>query len=271
MVRQMLYPVSSDLRLARELADIADAISLPSFRSQDFSVSLKADRTHVTEADRAVEEAVTAKLAEARPGDAIHGEELGASGSGRRQWIIDPIDGTANFMRGVPIWGTLIALVIDGIPEIGVVSAPALGRRWWGATGLGAYVDEDPASGDTATERRIQVSGTGELAEASLIYNSLKGWDDAGRLSQLVDLSRAVWRTRAIGEVWAYMLVAEGAADIAGEFDLQPYDMAAIEPIIREAGGRFSSADGEEGPWHGSALATNGMLHDQVLGIIASR
>lgn len=267
----MLYPLSSDLRLARELADIADAISLPRFRAQDFSVSVKDDRTHVTEADRAVEEAIAAKLAEARPGDGIYGEEFGVSGSGSRQWIVDPIDGTANFMRGIPVWATLVALVVDEVPEVGVVSAPALSRRWWGATGLGAYVDEEPGNGDTATERRIQVSGVAELGDASLIYNNLKQWDEAGRLEQLVDLSRSVWRTRAVGEAWAYMLVAEGAADVAGEFDLKPYDVAAIEPIVREAGGRFTSADGESGPWHGSALATNGALHDQVLDIVAAR
>lgn len=265
MAVELLHPISSDLRLARELADLADTIALPAFRARDFGVYVKEDRTHVTDADRAVERALRDRLAQARPSDGIYGEEYGSQGSSKRQWIIDPIDGTANFLRGVPIWATLIALVIDGVPEVGVVSAPALNRRWWGASGHGAYIDDDLSDTNTATDRRIQVSGVDSLAESLLIYNSLKGWDDAGRSEQLLKLSRQVWRTRAVGDFWAYLLVAEGAAEIAGEFDLQPYDIAAIEPIIREAGGRFTSVDGEPGPWHGSALATNGLLHEQAV------
>nr|WP_244960665.1 inositol monophosphatase family protein [Pseudoclavibacter chungangensis] len=266
-----MHPISSDLRLARELADIADAISMPRFRSHDFDVSLKEDRTHVTDADRAVERAIRERLADARPSDSIYGEEYGTQGTSRRQWIIDPIDGTANYMRGVPIWATLIGLVIDGVPEVGVVSAPALNRRWWGATGHGAYIDDDLSDSNTATDRRIQVSGVQRLEDATISYNSLKGWDEAGRLDPLIDLSRRVARSRAVGEFWSYVLVAEGAIDIAGEYDLKPYDMAALEPVVREAGGRFTSLAGEEGPWHGSALATNGELHDEVLAIVAKR
>ena len=271
MAVELLHPISSDLRLARELADIADGVSMRAFKARDFGVYEKEDRTHVTDADRAVERALRARLEQARPADAIFGEEFDAPCTPKRQWIIDPIDGTANFMRGIPIWATLIALAIDGVPEVGVVSAPALNRRWWGASGHGAYTDDDLSDTNTATDRRIQVSAVDDLAAASVSYNSLKGWDDEGRLQQLVDLSRSVWRTRAIGEVWSYMLVAEGALEIAGEFDLKPYDMAAIEPIVREAGGRFSSVDGESGPWHGSALATNGLLHDRALQVLAAR
>lgn len=241
------------------------------FRARDFSVYEKEDRTHVTDADRAVERVLRESLEAARPSDGIFGEEYGVQGQGRRQWIIDPIDGTVNFMRGIPIWATLIALTVDGVPEVGVVSAPALNRRWWGATGHGAYMDDDLSDQNTATDRRIQVSGVSDLAAATVSYNSLKGWDEAGRLDQLIELERAVWRTRAVGEVWSYMLVAEGAIEIAGEFDLQPYDMAAIEPIVREAGGRFTSVDGAAGPWHGSALATNGLLHDEVMRRVAVR
>lgn len=257
--------LAADLALALRLADAADAVSLDRFRAVDLHVSTKPDRTPVTDADQAVERAIRAGLAAERASDGILGEEYGtAAGSGdgaQRQWIIDPIDGTANFLRGVPIWGTLIALAIDGVPVVGVVSAPALGRRWWGARGLGAHT---AAAGD-AEPRRLRVSAVSALDDAVLSYNSLPGWDDAGRLEQIIGLTRAVWRARAIGDMWSYMLVAEGAIDIAGEFDLQPYDMAALQPIVEGAGGRFTSVDGEPGPWHGSALATNGLLHDEVL------
>lgn len=259
-----------DLALALDLADRADAISLDRFRAVDLTVTTKPDRTPVTDADQAVERAIRTGLAEQRPDDGILGEEYGveagtAQGEGR-QWIIDPIDGTANFLRGVPIWGTLIALAVDAVPVLGVVSAPALGQRWWGARGLGAYTAQHGGS-----ERKLQVSGVRDLADASLSYNSLPGWDQAGRLQPIIELSRSVWRARAIGDMWSYMLVAEGAIDIAGEFDLQPYDMAALQPIVEEAGGRFSSVDGDEGPWHGSALATNGLLHQEVLQRLRAR
>lgn len=265
MATELLHPISSDLRLARELADLADSVSMQHVRSRELGMYVKEDHTPVTDADRAVEATIRERLTQARPSDAFFGEESGRYGESRRQWIIDPIDGTANFMRGIPVWATLIALVVDGHPEVGVVSAPALNRRWWGATGLGAYMDDDLSDSNTATDRRIDVSGVESLDQASISYNSLKGWDEAGRLAELVNLERQVWRTRAYGEFWSYMLVAEGSLEAAGEFDLQPYDMAAIVPIIAEAGGRFTSVDGEEGPWHGSALASNGILHDELI------
>lgn len=262
--------IADDLALALELAAHADAISLDRFRAVDLTVTTKPDRTPVTDADQAVERVIRDGLAAARPHDGILGEEYGAAAgteSGAdRQWIIDPIDGTANFLRGVPIWGTLIALAIGGVPVVGVVSAPALRQRWWAGRGLGAFTAE---AGGPA--RGLHVSGVVDLADASLSYNSLPGWDDAGRLEPLIDLTRAVWRARAIGDMWSYMLVAEGAIDIAGEFDLKPYDMAALQPIVEEAGGRFSSVDGEPGPWHGSALATNGLLHEEVLHRLQAR
>lgn len=258
------HDLAADLELALELAARADAISIDRFRAVDLRVTTKPDRTPVTDADQAVERVIRDGLAAARPDDGILGEEFGtASGTGEgvhRQWIIDPIDGTANFLRGVPIWGSLIALAVDAVPVLGVVSAPALGQRWWGARGLGAHTAQHGGAA-----RRLQVSGVRELSDASLSYNSLPGWDGVGRLDQIVELTRAVWRARAIGDMWSYMLVAEGAIDIAAEFDLQPYDMAALQPIVEEAGGRFTSVDGETGPWHGSALATNGLLHEEVL------
>ena len=259
------YSAADDLALALALAADADHISLDRFQALDLVVTTKPDRTPVTDADQAVERSIRSGIEAARPNDSILGEEYGTQGSGSRQWIIDPIDGTANFLRGVPIWGTLIALAIDEVPVVGVVSSPALGKRWWGATGHGAWAQ---ASGEDA--RRIRVSSVADLADASLSYNSIAGWDQAGRLDEVIALTRRVWRSRAIGDMWAYMLLAEGSLDIVGEFDLQPYDMAALIPIVEEAGGRFTSVEGEPGPWSGSALATNGLLHDAVLGVVTS-
>jgi len=260
------YDIADDLRLARDLADMAHVISVDRFRAQDLRVETKPDRTPVTDADRAVEQALRAALRESRPRDAILGEEYGGSREAGRQWILDPIDGTANFLRGVPVWGTLIALAIDGVPVVGVVSAPAMGRRWWGARGEGAWVVDSPG----AAPRRLSVSGVQSLSDASLSYNSLKGWLEAGRGDSLLALSKEVWRTRGYGEFWSYMLVAEGSVDIAGEPDLKVYDNAALVPIVEEAGGRFSSLDGVAGPWEGTALATNGVLHDATVAALAA-
>jgi histidinol-phosphatase len=279
--------LDDDLRLALRLADAADAVSSERFLARDLEVTTKPDRTPVTDADRAVEEALRGMLADERPEDSILGEEFGTSGDASRQWILDPIDGTAHFLRGVPIWATLISLAVDGVPVVGVVSAPALGKRWWAAKGSGAWTDEsagavgrielpDELRGVLAAPavqqpRRIRVSGIADLAEATFSYNSIQQWDGAGRLDQLLELARGVWRDRAYGDAWAYMLVAEGLLDGAGEFDVKPYDLAALVPIVEEAGGRFTSADGEAGPWHGSSLATNGVLHDEILAIVAER
>jgi histidinol-phosphatase len=258
--------------VALKLADAADAISRERYQALDLVVTTKPDKTPVTDADRAVERAIIGTLAEERPHDAILGEEFGeqtgqASGSEvggaehpHRQWIIDPIDGTSNFLRGVPVWATLIALAVDGVPVVGVVSAPALGKRWWGSVGGGAWLTE----GDHKP-RRLGVSAVSALADASISYNSLQQWDQAGYLDKLIGLSRKVWRTRAYGDMWSYMMLAEGVLDAVAEFDLKPYDMAALIPIVREAGGRFSSVDGHNDCWHGSALATNGHLHNDLL------
>ena len=261
-----MHALSEDLDLALALADAADTISRARFTALDLVVTTKPDRTPVTDADQAVERAIRGLLAEQRPGDGILGEEFGTIGSTTRQWIIDPIDGTAGFLRGIPIWATLISLAIDGVPVLGVVSAPALGKRWWAAAGSGAW-SIDTRTAD-ATPLRLRVSGIDTLAEASISYGSLQQWDQAGHLDELVDLSRQVWRTRAYGDMWSYMLLAEGHLDVAGEFDLQPYDMAALAPIVQEAGGTFTSVDGQPGPWHGSALATNGLLHAATLAVL---
>lgn len=262
----MTFTLADDLAVAQVLAAEADLIAIDRYRAQDLDVQLKPDRTQVTDGDTRVERMIRAHLADARPDDAILGEEGGTTGSSSRTWIVDPIDGTSNFVRGVPIWGSLIALAIDGVPEVGVVSAPALGLRWWAATGHGAWRQERGGE-----PQRIRVSGIADLADATLVYNSLKGWDDAGRLDQLVAFSRAVGRTRAFGDLWSYMLLAEGAVDVVGEFDLKPWDIAALAPIVREAGGTVTDADGAEAIDTGSVLATNGILHAEALARIAAR
>lgn len=260
---------ADDLAVAMALAAEADLVSLDRYRAADLDVSLKSDRTHVTDADRRVESILREHLARLRPGDAILGEEFGALGDSRRQWILDPIDGTANFLRGVPNWGTLIALALDGVPIVGVVSAPALGRRWWAATGHGAWTQEGTNAGlGRAQPRRIRVSTVADLGQASVSYQSFQGWDREGRLDRLTALNRRVWRTRAYGDVWGHMLVAEGALDAAAEFDVKAWDIAPIVPIIREAGGAFSSADGEDGIGTGSILVSNAVLHDRMLELI---
>jgi histidinol-phosphatase len=259
--------LAEDLALALDLADRADAISLSRFRAVDLEVSTKPDRTPVTEADLAVERAIRDRLAEARPADGVLGEEFGAVGSTQRQWIVDPIDGTSNFLRGVPVWGTLIALAVDGDPVVGVASSPAMGRRWWASRGQGAWTTDAPGG----EPRRIRVSGVHELEHASLSFQSLAQWREAGYLDRLLSLAERVWRDRAYGDLWAYTLLAEGLIDVAAEFDVKTYDLAALIPIVEEAGGRFTSIDGAPGPSHGSALATNGRLHDAVLAALSER
>nr|WP_202107032.1 inositol monophosphatase family protein [Agromyces seonyuensis] len=266
---------ADDLALALELAGLADAVSLGRFRAVDLAIETKPDRTPVTEADLAVERAIRERLANERPADGVLGEEFGIAGSATRQWIIDPIDGTANFLRGIPVWSTLIALAVDGVPVVGVVTAPAMGRRWWAAAGSGAWTlasaaESGAAAGEDASlPRRIAVSKVAALEDAWLSFQSLGQWRDAGYLDRLLRLGERVWRDRAFGDMWSYMLVAEGLIDVTGEFDVKPYDLAAVIPIVEEAGGRFTSVTGEPGPWSGNSLATNGHLHDEVLDLLA--
>jgi histidinol-phosphatase len=256
--------LDNDLALALELADLADAAAMDRFRAVDLQVDTKPDRTFVTEADLAVERALRELLAARRPGDGVLGEEYGTQGSGSRQWIVDPIDGTSNFLRGVPVWGALIALTVDGVPVVGVASMPALGRRWWGAQGLGAFTTDAPG----AEPRAIRVSQVADLADASLSFQSIAQWRDAGRLDALHALGERVWRDRAYGDLWSYCLLAEGLLDIVSEFDLKPWDIAAAVPIIEAAGGRVTSVSGSA-LGDGSVLATNGRLHDAVLDVLA--
>jgi histidinol-phosphatase len=259
------FSLADDLSLALALAAEADLVSFDRYSALDLVVTTKPDRTPVTDADQAVERLIRERIGAARPDDTILGEEYGGGREEGRQWIIDPIDGTANFMRHVPIWGTLIALAIDGVPVVGVVSSPALGKRWWAAKGHGAWSETIEREATKRDPQPLRVSRITDFDDAFLSYNSLKGWDGEGRLADVIELTRAIGRSRAIGDMWSYMLLAEGAIDIVTEYDVKPYDLAALIPIVEEAGGRFTSVDGIDGPWGGSALATNGVLHDAVL------
>ena len=257
-------PATDDLELALRLADLADGITLARFLATDLQVETKPDLTPVSDADRAVEEDVRRALAVDRPGDAVVGEEYGETGSGPRRWILDPIDGTKNFVRGAPVWATLLALQVDGDIVLGVVSAPALGRRWWAGRGSGAWT-----SFSGGPPRRIAVSGVRSLPDAFLSYSSLTGWADTGRLEPLLSLARGVWRTRAFGDFWSHVLVAEGAVDASCEPEVSLWDLAALQPIVEEAGGRFTDLSGVARADGGSVVCTNGLLHDAVLAALA--
>ena len=251
---------TDDLRLAHILADDADSITMDRYKSLDLHVTTKPDLTPVSESDSKVENVIRKTLSRARPRDAVIGEEEGRSGWGARRWVVDPIDGTKNYIRGVPVWATLIGLMVEDQVVAGVVSAPALGRRWWASYGDGAWTGRALMSAQPC-----RVSDVATLADASLSYASLRGWDKAGKLDAFNELMGSVWRTRAYGDFWSYMLVAEGAVDIAAEPELQLYDMAALAVIVTEAGGEFTSLSGKPGPNGGNALATNGRLHEEVL------
>lgn len=255
-----------DLRLAHVLADAADSITTSRFKASDLVVTSKPDLTPVTDADTAVEDAIRSMLGRTRPRDAVHGEERQDSGWGPRRWVIDPIDGTKNFVRGVPVWATLIALMDGDQVVAGVVSAPALGRRWWAMKGGGAFTGRSLLQ---ATPCRV--SAVADIEDASLSYSSISGWVESGRGQQFVDLMRDCWRTRAYGDFWSYLLLAEGAVDLAAEPELELYDMAAPSIVVTEAGGRFSNLDGADGPHGPGAIATNGLLHEDVVARLANQ
>jgi histidinol-phosphatase len=251
--------VSDDVSLALQMADEADALTLARFGALDLHVETKPDLTPVTDADESAEELLRGLLAANRPDDAVLGEEFGGTAvfTGR-QWVLDPIDGTKNFVRGVPVWSTLIALLQDGVPTVGVVSAPALARRWWASAGAGAFTSFNGVT------RRISVSGVSDLDSASLSFSDLTtGWDE--RRGNFMELTDAVWRVRGYGDFWSYCLLAEGAVDIVAEPEVKLWDLAPLDIVIREAGGRFTNVGGAPGPHGGSAVATNGLLHDVVL------
>jgi histidinol-phosphatase len=253
-----------DLSLALALADAADRTTTARFRAADLHVETKPDLSPVSDADRAVERAQRELLARARPGDAVVGEEYGAAGDGARRWILDPVDGTKNFVRGVPVWATLIALEVDGDVTVGVVSAPALGRRWWAARGAGAWAGDTGAPPDAA--QRCRVSGVRRLADAFVSYSSFAGWPDQSR--GLESVLSSVWRTRAFGDFWSHVLVAEGCVDASFEPEVALWDVAPLQVIVEEAGGRFSDLTGAATPAGGSVVCSNGLLHDDVLALV---
>lgn len=244
--------MSPDLALALELADAADAIALGRFRASDLVVETKPDLTPVTEADRAVEEVIRARLAAERPGDGVLGEEYGSKGSTARRWIVDPIDGTRNYSRGVPVWATLIALEESGVSQLGVVSAPAFATRWWAERGSGAFREGEP----------IRVSAVARVEDAVLSF-ALE--------NPLPALASRCWHPRGYGDFWAHMLVAEGAVDGAIDaIGVSVWDLAAVQVIVEEAGGRFSDRTGAERLDGGSAVSSNGYLHAELLAAVAS-
>ncbi len=252
-----------DLGFAHVLADAADDITMRRFRSLDLRVEAKPDLTPVTDADLAVEESLRNVLSRARPRDGMLGEEYGRTGLSQRCWVIDPIDGTKNFVRGVPVWATLIGLMAEDEVIVGVVSAPALGRRWWAARDGGAW------SGRSLTKATAcRVSAVSSLSDASLSFSGLSSWERAGKLMDLLGLSRKVWRSRAYGDFWSHVLVAEGAVDISAETDVTLWDLAALQIIVEEAGGAFTDLAGIPRPDCGSAVCTNGLLHQEVLSLL---
>ena len=256
---------ADDLALALRMADAADAITLGRFGALDLLVETKPDLTPVSEADRAAEEVVRTMLAAERPDDGILGEEFGAQGSTSRRWIIDPIDGTKNYVRGVPVWASLIALVVDGVVDVGVVSAPALQRRWWAATGTGAW-----RSIDGGEPTALQVSGVASLADASFSFSDAVGWEERspGALARILG---STWRQRAYGDFWSHIMVAEGVVDIAAEPQLGPWDIAALVPVIREAGGTITAFDGSDALSGGCAITTNTRLHGIALDLVGGQ
>jgi histidinol-phosphatase len=250
--------LSRDLSLALRMADAADAVTVPRFRSAGLVVETKPDRSPVTEADRAAEQAMRALLARERPGDGVLGEEFGADRAGERRWILDPIDGTINYLRGIPVWGTLIALEQAGKIVVGVVSAPLLGRRWWAVHGGGAFAD---GAG-------LRVSSVARLADAQLSYNAQVTFEECGYGPQALALSRRCWRTRGFGDFWSYMMVAEGAVDLAVDPIAAVWDLAPLQVIVEEAGGRFTDFTGAARLDGGNAVASNGLVHDEALAIL---
>ena len=247
--------MNGDLRFAHDLADLADAITLARFRASDLHVETKPDLTPVSEADRAAEEAIRAHVTASGRGEAVFGEEFGDDG-GDAKWIVDPIDGTTNYVRGVPVWATLLALEREGSVELGLVSAPALGRRWWAARGQGAFAEGS----------RCRVSAVSRLEECAVSTTSARRMPDGWRT-----IVRRAWSNRGLGDFWQHCLVAEGALDVATDGPyLQVWDYAPVQIIVEEAGGRCSTFGGSAPHPNGSFVSTNGVLHDEVVALLGA-
>jgi len=259
----MTNELDAALAVAHSVADAADTYTLPHFEARDFTVDWKQNQTEVSEIDRNAERQIVRALRAAFPDDDVFGEEYGLAGPGdaQRRWVVDPIDGTSGFVRGIPVWATLIGLLDAGRPVLGVVSAPALGFRWWGGVGLGAHVRN--ARG---VERPMSVSTVSELAESQVSITHSSGWDALGLTPALIGLQQRARRSRGMGDFWQHMLVAEGAMDLAVDaIGVAPYDLAAILPIVEAAGGRFTDRHGEATHEHDSAISSNGLLHGEVI------
>ena len=255
--------MNSDLELALEMATIADQLAMSRYRALDLSIETKPDFTPVTEADRAVETALRGLLAQKRPEDGVIGEEFpNTNEAASRTWIIDPIDATKNYVRGVPVWATLISLAIDAKPKVGVVSAPAMGRRWWASPEDGAFTQDVDGS-----IRSINVSAVRDLSDASFSFSDSVGWEALGS-DVLNRVTSKVWRSRGYGDFWSHLLVAEGAVDVAIEPELQSYDMAAFVAIVLASGGSVTGANGQDPLVAGHAITTNGLIHEAVLELI---
>jgi histidinol-phosphatase len=258
--------LADDLVLALELVELADAITTDRFRAADLVVEIKPDLTPVSEADTAVERVVRERLADARPDDVVLGEEYGApeGDGGERRWIIDPIDGTKGYVRGLPVWATLLALQDGDELTVGVVSAPALGRRWWAARGQGAYTQPVGVAGI----RELRTSNVEQLSDAQMCFGGLEDWEQVGRPEALLELGRACWRSRGLGDFWGYMIVAEGGAELMLDPVVSVWDLAAPLVIVEEAGGRFTDFAGARSAEGGDALASNGYVHAAALEIV---
>ncbi|RZS33868.1 histidinol-phosphatase [Herbihabitans rhizosphaerae] len=251
---------TADLALAQRLADEADQITHSRFVAKNLRVTSKPDRTPVTDVDLAVEDAVRQLLALDRPHDTVAGEERGGEITSGRTWVLDPIDGTKNFLRGVPVWATLIALAVDGSPVVGVVSAPAMHRRWWACLGGGSWMtvdDREPVP--------LSVSGVTDLADAYVGTTDLASWARYHTLEAYLSFVDSCWESRAFGDFWQHCLVAEGAVDVAAEPIVNPWDVAPLQVLVTEAGGTFTDLSGAARFDGGSALSTNGHLHEAAL------
>jgi histidinol-phosphatase len=247
--------VEADLRFAHELADVADAITLARFRATDLRVDTKPDLTPVSEADRAAEEAVRGHIAASGRGEGVLGEEFGDDG-GDAKWIVDPIDGTTSYVRGVPVWATLLALERDGEVVLGLVSAPALRRRWWALRGEGAYADGE----------RCRVSGITRIEECAVSTTSARRMPDGWRT-----IVQRAWSNRGLGDFWQHCLVAEGSVDIACDTVVEVWDYAGVQLVVEEAGGRCTTFDGGAPRAGHSLVTTNGLLHDEVVALLRTQ
>jgi histidinol-phosphatase len=257
----------AELRFALAVCDAADAVTMRRFCALDLQVDTKPDLTPVSDADRGVEDVVRERVAAEWSDDGVLGEEYGAlPGRSGRRWIVDPVDGTKNFVRGVPVWATVLGLQ-DAVGQmvVGVVSAPALGRRWWATRGGGAWLREPGRD----APRRLCVSSVARLSDAFLSGSGAGSWVEAGMGERWDALQAATWRTRGFGDFWSHLLVAEGAVDLASDPVLNLYDVAGVSLVVTEAGGRFTGLDGVDGPDRGSGLSSNGLLHAEALSILS--